>query len=87
MQKGIRENQIIICPPNAADLRPIENYWSILKQEIYKDGRQFTSKATLWEAVEAASRIVPASVIARLTSSMDSRLLEVNKQDGGPIKN
>lgn len=85
-ERGIKEDQIMTWPPNSADLNPIENYWAILKREIYKERRQFSSKNALWEAVQQAAKSIPSSVIKKLTASMDSRLLEVTRKDGGAIK-
>ena len=42
-------------PANSCDLNPIENLWSLLKREIYIDGRQFNSKQDLWKAVKDAA--------------------------------
>ena len=84
--RGLREANVMTWPPNSADLNPIENLWSIIKQDIYRDGRQFSSKDALWRSIEEAAEAVPSSTILKLTSSMDSRLLEVHKKKGKHIK-
>ena len=38
-------------PAYSLDLNPIENFWSMLKQKVYKNGCQFTSKDVLWSAI------------------------------------
>ena len=57
-----------------------------MTQKVSQDGRQFSSKEILMQAIFEALKVVPASVIKNLTASMDSRLLEVHKEKGGPVK-
>ncbi len=85
-KKGISENKIMDWPANSPDLNPIENYWGILKRQIYEGGRQFSSLNDLWEAVKDAANSVPPSMVLKLTSSMDNRLLELQAAKGGRIK-
>ena len=75
-KKGIKGNKIMDWPPNSPDLNPIENLWSLIKYEIYRDGQQFSSKDDLWEAIKLAAAPIPASSISKLTSSMDTRILK-----------
>ncbi|KAJ1120314.1 hypothetical protein NDU88_008488 [Pleurodeles waltl] len=42
-RKGIKEGNLMTWPPCSPDLNPIENLWSIIKCEIYKEGKQYTS--------------------------------------------
>ncbi|CAI5674837.1 unnamed protein product [Oreochromis niloticus] len=48
--------KLMTWPPCSPDLNPIENLWSIIKCEIYKEGKQYTSLNSVWEAVVAAAR-------------------------------
>ncbi|CAI5686570.1 unnamed protein product [Oreochromis niloticus] len=57
-RKGIKEEKLMTWPPCSPDLNPIENLWSIIKCEIYKEGKQYTSLNSVWEAVVAAARNV-----------------------------
>lgn len=84
-QIGLKEKQVMVWPPNSCDISPIENLWSIVKREVYKDGRQFTSKNDLWEAIVRACRDIPSTTIANLTGSVDRRLLKVHKVDAHHI--
>lgn len=79
---GIKDEKLMIWPPSSPDLNPIENFWSIIKRDIYSDGRQFSSKETLWQAIDTAARAVPHDTIKKLTDSMNSRLFEVIKGHG-----
>ncbi|CAJ0964269.1 unnamed protein product [Ranitomeya imitator] len=67
----------MIWPPCSPDLNPIENLWSLIKCEIYREGKQSTSRNSVWEAVVAAARNVDRKQIKQLTESMDGRLLSV----------
>ena len=82
---GIHGEKLMDWPPCSPDLNPIENFWAIIKRNVYADGQQFTSKLVLWEAIDAAARKVPPSVIKKLTDSMSSRVFEVIKLHGGPV--
>ncbi|KAI5624251.1 tripartite motif-containing protein 16, partial [Silurus asotus] len=76
-RKGIKEENLMIWPPCSPDLNPIENLWSIIKCAIYKEGKQYTSLNSVWEAVVAAARNVDGEQIKTPTESMDGRLLSV----------
>ena len=73
-------------PANSCDLNPIENLWSILKREIYRNGRQFNSKHDLWDAVKVVANNVSVSTIANLTSDVDNRLVRVLEKKGTSVQ-
>ena len=37
-----------------SNLNPIENLWSIIKHQVYGDGRQYSSKNYSWIAIKGA---------------------------------
>ena len=84
-RKGIKGEKIMTWPPCSPDLNPIENLWSFMKCEIYREGRQYTSLNSVWEAVVAAARKVDHKQIKTLTESMDGRLLSIMEKKGGYI--
>ncbi|MGL5955124.1 MAG: transposase [Brevinema sp.] len=84
-RKGLKEEKLMTWPPCSPDLNPIENLWSIIKCEIYKGGKQYTSLNSVWKAVVAAARNVDGEQIKTLTESMDGRLLSVLAKKGGYI--
>ena len=47
-------------PACSPDLNSIENLWSLLKRQVYRDGRQFSSKDALWEAILDAAHAISA---------------------------
>ena len=81
-KQGIKEQNLMVWPPCSPDLNPIENVWSVIKQEIYKGGKQFSSKDELWKAIEASTRIIKPEMIRRLTKSVDTRLSKVLQGQG-----
>lgn len=80
--KRRKTNDMAPCSP---DLNPIENMWSLIKCEIYKEGKRYTFLNSVWEAVVAAARNVDREQIKTLTESMDGRLLSVLAKKGGYI--
>uniref|UniRef100_A0A3B4FRD4 Tc1-like transposase DDE domain-containing protein n=1 Tax=Pundamilia nyererei TaxID=303518 RepID=A0A3B4FRD4_9CICH len=84
-RKGIKEEKLMTWPPCSPNLNPFENLWSIIKCEIYKEGKQYTSLNSVWEAMVAAARNVDGEQIKTLTESMDGRLLSVLAKKGGYI--
>ena len=44
---GFKNKTMMIWSPNLPDLNPIENVWSIVKQRVYADGKQYSSKDAL----------------------------------------
>ena len=79
--------QILQCvsSPLAHLTDPIENLWSIIKREVYKEGKRYTCLDSVWEAVAAAAHNVGREQIKKLTESMDGRLLSVLMKKGGYI--
>ena len=75
----------MVWPPSSPDLNPFENLWSIIKQNIYVGGRQFTSKQVLWEAIMASCKNIKAETIKELTSLMDARIVKVISKKGSYV--
>ena len=83
---GIEGNRLMDWPACSPDVNPIENLWGIMKEEIYHDGRQYSSKDDLWNAIETAASNVRPSEIRKLTNSVDKRIELVLQKKGGYIK-
>ncbi|KAL2093239.1 hypothetical protein ACEWY4_010551 [Coilia grayii] len=73
--KGLKDEKLMTWPPCSPDLNPIENLWSIIKHEVYKEGKQYISLDSVCEAVVAAAHNVGREQIKKLTESKDGRLL------------
>ena len=43
-----------LASPN---LNPIENYWSLLKRELFVGGKQYSSKESLWNEMVAITEV------------------------------
>ncbi|KAF0034420.1 hypothetical protein F2P81_012178 [Scophthalmus maximus] len=82
---GIKGEKLMVWPSSSPDLNPIENLWSILKQKIYKVGRQFTSKQQLWEAILTYCKDIQAETLQELTRSMDARIVKVISKKGSYV--
>ena len=61
-------------PACSPDLSPIENFWLILKQAIYHDGKQYSSKGVLWNEIKTAASNITSSEIRKLTESVEKRI-------------
>ena len=55
--------KVMKWPPCSPDLNPIENFWSILKLKIYKNGRQFKNNDELWEEITKTANKIDCSEI------------------------
>ena len=64
------------------DLYPIENLWTLLKQEIYSEVKQYINLNSVWEAVVAAAQKVDSQQIKKLNDSMNGRLITAIEKKG-----
>lgn len=69
-------------PAKSPDMNIIENVWSILAREVYKDGRQFNNKTELKEAIELAWPNIPQAKIQSLYDSLPRRILALHDAKG-----
>jgi DDE superfamily endonuclease/Tc3 transposase len=72
-------------PAKSPDLSPIENLWGDLVRSVYANGRQYTAKADLKQAITIAWREVTSKRLEKLIDSMPGRIFDVGKQKGGAI--
>ena len=82
-KKGIKEDHLMTWSPASPDLNPIENYWSLLKRELYVGGKQYSSKESLWNEMVAITKRLRSNVVQNLTATMDSRLVKIIEKKGG----
>lgn len=75
-------------PPPAADVNPIENLWGLLTRKVYAGRKVYSSTDVLWSRVQRAWADVQCDqqLRATLAGSMHSRLEELVKNKGGPIR-
>ena len=69
-------------PGNSPDLNPIENLWSILDTEVYRDPCP-TSMDQLRRRLKLAWRGIPQEHLASLIHSMPTRIKNVIRNKGG----
>lgn len=84
-ENGFKNEKMMVWPPNSPDLNCIENLWSIVKRDIYKNGKQFHCKEALWNAIQRSFAKIPSETIEKLTGSMDKRLVEILRRSGGRV--
>ena len=78
------EVSVMDWPSRSPDLNPIENLWSVIGKEVYKQGRQFDTLDDLKEALQIAWENINGMVCKNLVNSMSDRLLAVIDSKGGP---
>lgn len=62
-------------------LNPIENFWLLVKQEMYSEGKQSTSLNSVWDAVVVAAQKVDCEQMKKVTLWMEG--LWLIKKKGG----
>jgi hypothetical protein len=72
-------------PPNSPDLSPIENIWSILSTNVYRDPEPKTL-ALLKRRLRQAWKAVTPDTLTNLMNSMPGRMREVIKTKGNTVR-
>ena len=72
-------------PANSPDLNPMENLWGILVRRIYAENQQYHNVDELKKAIVAAWHTIDQEVLDNLVLSMDNRIFQVIRNNGGPI--
>lgn len=72
---------LIPWPGNSADLNPLENLWSFIQTEVYKDPRPQT-KTSLITRIQSCWKSVNRSLLKRLSISFVNRISECIKNSG-----
>lgn len=73
-------------PPRSPDCNPIEHIWSYMKKKLLDRNEAFHHLQQLANAVVEEWQAVPQRLIARLISSMPSRVRAVLRARGGPTR-
>lgn len=86
-KKFLDDNGVQILGPwpgNSADLNPIENLWSIVKNKVNKN--KPTNLTQLGDLIEAEWKAIDQKIINSLVNSMPKRIKTVLKKRGGHCK-
>ena len=78
--------EVMVWPPQSADLNPIEHLWHYLKRKMGEYETQPKSIQELWERVQDEWNKIPTSVCQNLIESMPRRIEAVLKAKGGYTK-
>ena len=74
-RKGFKRKRFMVWLAHRPDLNCIENLWGLLKQRLYANNKQYSSKPDLKVAIERKLRDIEdyeESTIMKLTSWMDA---------------
>ena len=82
-RKGINTMEWL---PMLPDLNPIENIWSMMKDEVYKKKKVYKNTTELWEAIVAAWHAIPIESFQTLYESIPHRLVKVIEEKGERIQ-
>ena len=80
------EIPLLPWPSKSHDLNPMENLWSILVKEVYRENLVFDSIYELKNSIINAWEKIDSSTLKNLCNSMENRLINVIKRDGDFIK-
>ena len=83
LEQKIRLLEHPACSP---DLNPIENLLGLIVAKVYEAGRPYSAISKLKIANLDAWEKIPLVQLQKLVDSMPSRILEVNKANGGFTK-
>jgi len=72
---------VIMWPSQSPDLNPIENLWASIKKKL--KGKDFSKKEKLIECVNDIWRNISPEVCKKLVGSMDDRIIQVLRSEGG----
>ena len=72
--------------PMSPDLNLIENIWSLMQSEVYKEKKVFKNTSELWDAIIAAWHTLPLETFQNLYNSIPSRIIKVLEEKGERIK-
>ena len=75
---------VLPWPAQSSDLNPIENVWSIIKSKIR--GKNFKNKQELFNEIKNIWDNLDANIAKKLVASVQNRVFEVLKNNGGSIK-
>jgi len=84
--KRREEFEILDWPSQSPDLNPIENLWSILKNQLKKRKTNPKDKEELWAQLQEEWQKLQGDLLARLADSMPQRCLDVIAAHGGPTR-
>ena len=87
-QKWLQDSrlEVIVWPPQSADLNPIEHLWHHLKTRLGDHERPASGIAEFGESIQKEWEAIPASVHQNLISSMPRRVQAILQAKGGCTK-
>ena len=77
--------RVLPWPAKSPDLNPIENVWAVLAQHVYAEGRQYTTKEELKQAILVNWPKISGEYRRTLYNSLPTRVLDVVNSNGNSI--
>ena len=71
-----------VWPGNSPDLNPLENLWSILKENVYQDPKPRTMEELI-RKVQEKWKSIPKTTLETLAQSLKQRVEDMIKVNGG----
>ena len=72
--KNVLKNFLMtMSSPKVPELRPIEQFWSLLKQSVYSNGYRANSKASLITRIKAKLRNVDRAVVQHMMEKVTTK--------------
>lgn len=72
-----------VNPPNIPKARPVEDFWNLLCQEVYKDGWEANSNEQLKTRIKNCVKKVDMEVVQAMIRGIKSKLRKI--EDNGPL--
>lgn len=74
--------KVMDWPAYSPDLNPIENLWGLLSRAVYRNGRQFSTRSDLIQAIFEEWGKIQINYLHKLVESMPNRCFQVIERKG-----
>lgn len=75
---GIQVERLMVRLRDSSDRTLAENIWSIIKEDVYGDGRQFTLKDIFWVSIKSAAEACTTCYDTEMRDSMTNSVIHRN---------
>ena len=80
----LRENGIAYVekeenPPSAPQIRPIENYWGILKMKVYEGNWSAKDREALFRKIKIKQKEIDQDVVIKMFENLKTKVHKANE--------